>query len=392
MGTTQELSPGQLNQLQREAVLTQAQPMHNSIFNQTLNPAQTPVVQIPLQNVGLVTKLLLIVSGTIQNNNASGGAALNLTEFGFGNLFNNVTLRDTQNYQRINTSGLHLNLLQSARYRRPYAQAFSISTQSPLEYGNNFPVTTAPASIAAASSGNFRVALEVPIAYSNDNLKGAMYMNLVDVTSQLNLTINPAGTAFAAAGANRTQAIYQSATGAADAVISSLTVQCYQFYLYNLPTASNGQPVLPILDINTGYLLNNSQFQNQVANQNNPYPFLAMRDYYSTFLVYDNNSGASGGLGNGSDINYFSLQQANFTNFWQDDPLTRVMMAREEMQVDNPPGTYYFGFRKRPLSMTAYGNMQLIMNPSQSTNGIVYAMWESTGLLNTVAAGSSLPA
>ncbi|MGC9293472.1 MAG: hypothetical protein ACP5EP_12265 [Acidobacteriaceae bacterium] len=360
--------------------------MHNLIFSQTLNPAQMPVVQVQPRNVGLITKFMVEVTGTIQNN---GTAALTPTQFGLANLFSNITFYDIQNNQRINTTGWHLSMLSTARYRRPYAAGYLAETDEMSSYGENFPIIVAPASIAASSSATFRAVFEVPLAYSDDDLRGAMYANLINVSSQLNLTINP--TPFALSTNNSTMAMYMS-TAAPSAVISSLTIDVYQHYLYNLPTGSNGQVILPVMDTNIGYLLNVTQFPNIVPNVQNPFPFTNYRDFMSAFAVFDNNSAGAGGLSNGSDVNTWALQQANFTNFWQDGPLTVQQRARETIQTDFPLGVYYFSFRKKTLNTTTYGNMELVLNPKTSPSGIVYMGYESTALLNTIGQATSLPA
>lgn len=379
------LTPWQLNLAQRQLVLKNSQPMHNNIFSQTINPAQVPVVQILPRNVGLITKFLVTVTGTIQNN---GSAALVPSDFGLANLFSNVTFYDIQNNQRINTTGWHLSFLSTARYRRPYAAGYLVETDEMSSYGENFPIIKTPASIAAGTSGTFRAVLEIPLAYSEDDLRGAMYANLINVSSQLNLTVNP--NPFALSTANSTMAMYTS-TAAPDAVITSLTFNVYQHYLYNLPTGQNGQVILPVIDTNTGYLLNNTQFPAIVPNVQNPFPFTNYRDFFSAFAVFDNNTASAGGRENGSDVNNWALQQANFTNFWQDDPLTVAQRAREVIQTDFPLGVYYFSFRKKTLNTTTYGNMELVLNPNTAPAGVVYMGYESTALLNTIGQATSLP-
>lgn len=380
-----QMTPWQLNLAQRQLVLRNSQPMHNNIFSQTINPAQVPVVQIVPRNVGLITKFLVQVTGTIQNN---GDAALVPSDFNLANLFSNITFYDIQNNQRINTTGWHISFLSSARYRRPYAAGYALETDEMSKYGENFPVLEAPSSIAAGDPGTFRAVFEIPLAYSEDDLRGAMYANLINVSSQLNLTINP--NPFVLNTANSTMAMFTS-TATPSAVITSLTFNVYQYYLYNLPTGQNGQVILPVIDTNTGYLLNNTQFPQIVANQQNPFPFTNYRDFFSAIAIYDNNSAASGGRQNGADVTTWALQQANFTNFWQDDPYTVAQRTRDIIQTDYPLGVYYFSFRKKTLNTTTYGNMELVLQPNTAPAGIVYMGYESTALLNTIGQATSLP-
>src|SRR6185437_10709809 len=90
---------------------------------------------------------------------------------------------------------------------------------------------------------------ELPLAYSDVDLRGAIYTSVVSATMNLQLTLNP--TLFAVTAADPTLAMYRAP--AADTVtLNNLYVTVYQNYLDQLPFTSQG-PVLPALDLSKMY-------------------------------------------------------------------------------------------------------------------------------------------
>lgn len=378
----------------RGLVLSQAVEMENQIFSQSFNPTtQLSPVTVPLRNVGLIKRLRVIVSGTIQNTDGAVDAVR--TPFGIQNVISNFTFTDLQNNQRINTTGWHLAQLASVKNMNPYASSLTAAdfknSAGTLEscagdYGNNFPVITDLVGLVHGTSQAFRMVYEVPFAYSDDDLRGSIWGNVVNATQQMQMTINPAATAFVANGVDDTQAILSKGTCSYS---GNITITVYQVYLDQIPVGQNGA-VLPLLDLSTIYELKLvSGFTNLAAGQEFPIPFANFRDFLSWYVIYNNN-GAQG-HGNGSDINYWSLQSANFTNIWKLDPLSVAERWRKILPMDPPEGAYYFSFRRKPISTTQYGNMELIINPITAASGnyIMYGS-ESFGLQNVITNAGSL--
>ena len=164
-------------------------------------------------------------------------------------------------------------------------------------------------------------------------------------------------------------------------------ITVYQNYLDQIPIGKSG-PILPALDLSTAYLLNYTQAAGLVSNTDNPFPYANFRDFLSTTVIYDN----AGTLNTGSDINYFALQAANYTNLIKLDPYTAAFFGRNRMQLDFPKGTYYFDHRDKPISTVQYGNMSLVMNPSTVTNSTsaAYLGYEALALINQVTQAGSL--
>lgn len=384
-----------INAQQRQAVLASSVEMTQQIFSQSFDTTTVNgAINIPLRNVGLVKKLIVIVSGKVKNTDAAVDSVV--SPFGFANVLSNVTFTDLNNNLRINTTGWHLNLLNSVRDRWPYASALEAAgwtetttvITDQAQYGANFAVTKAYNKLThGAGDLPFRQVYEIPLAYSDDDLRGAVYANVVNAVMNLGVTINPAATAFVGAAADDTSAIASAGT---TAYSGTVTITVYQVYLDQLPVAK-GQVILPILDLSTVYELKNTKFTGMTVSADFPIPYANFRDFLSTFAVY-NATGGNAGQSIGTDINTWALQSANFTNIFKVDPFTAAMNARRVIGTDLPKGAYYFSHRRKPLSTTQYGNMELVLNPSAATAGSAYALigWEDFALVNTLTQAGSL--
>lgn len=387
--------PSVINMAARNAVLSQSVEMEQQIFSAAINPTNQTVIPIVPRNVGLIKRFRVIVSGNIQNTDAANDAVR--TPFGVANILQNVNFTDLQNNVRINTPGWHLHHLASAKYRDVYGNSFtaadflspngSISSNAGA-YGNNFPVIVDLNGLIHGANQNFRMVWEVPLVYSDDDLRGGIYANVVNATMALTLTLQTPANAFVATATDDTLAVLRSGTCSYN---GNVTVTVYQVYLDQLPVGSKGV-VLPVIDLSTVYEVKQTSFQNLVANQEFPVPYANFRDFLSTIAVYNNN-GANTGHGNGTDISYFSLQSANFTNLWKLDPLSLVERWRKIMQVDFPLGTYYVSYRRKPISTVQYGNMQLILNPLTAAAGNYLLIgFEAFALQNVITNAGSLAA
>ena len=360
----------------------------NKIYSGVLSAAQaagTAALIINPQPVGLCTKFVIEISGTA--NNTDGANAALISDFGLGNLIGQLVFNDTQNNTRIQTSGWHLDQVFRAKHRwGADASLLSTALVSGSGVGNNFGVVVAPTNFAHGTSQAFRFVYEVPISYSDEDLRGAVYLGVVNATASLQITMNTAP--FAAAGVDSTLACWKGAAGD----ISNVTVTIYQVYYDQLPMAQGGAPILPPLDMSTVYELKNTTNQQTFqAGQDNPLSYANFRRFYSTFYVYNHDPSADAGRVGGTDANYFSLQSANFTNIWKIDPLEVARQSRIITQTDFPLGMYYFSFRKKPVSTISYGNMQLILNPITAAAG-AYALvgWEDFATVNALTQAGSL--
>lgn len=354
------------------------QPIFSTTFT---GPGNNTTLNINPRNVGLIKRFFVECVFTVTN--SSGTQTLGLTNLGPANFFSQIQFVDLNNNQRINTPGWHIHLVQSVKNKLPYGAA--VTTDSPVKFGNNFPVISAASSIATSGTGVGRIVYEIPLAYTDDDLRGAVYAGVVNATMLLSLVVNPAP--VVAATADPVNAIYQGTS--ANGSLGSCTVNVYQEYMDQLPMGSGG-PVLPLLDMSTIYEFKQTSLSGITTAQDFPVPYSNFRDFLSTTVIWDN-----GGVFNtGSDVNYWALQSANFTNVFKEDATLAALDVRKTMADDMPPGVYYFDHRRKPISTVQYGNMNLILNASGSigTGANLLVGFEDFALINAVTGAGSLPA
>ncbi len=302
MNQQAQISPQQYNQAARLAILANSLDMLQQIYGTAIDPTAQTVVNIQPQNVGLIKGFYIELVGTLHN---SGAGTANLTPLGAANAISQVTYNDLQNNVRVNTTGAHLAFLDAARQGFGYGAA--VAQGLPIGLGSNYAIQTAPATIATNTDAAFRFTWYLPLAYAQDDFRGAVYANVVQATQNLQLVLN--ANPFAAAG-DAVAAIYSGQTGLWKAG-TKITVNVYQSYLDQIPVDKNGNPILPIIDLSTIYEIKNTTVQGVVANSDYGIPYANFRDFLSTFAYYDQ----AGTFAAGTDVNYWAVQAATFTNF-----------------------------------------------------------------------------
>jgi P3 major capsid protein len=410
MSSSAQPSPAQVNAMARSLIKAKAVPMLQQIFNSTYGAAANttdvsntqPVVNVIPRNVGLIRGFWVKIVAVY--NNQSGQTAT-VSDFGPANILNQIQFNDLNNNTRIQTTGWHVDFINSIKARRPFGASLirggSGSTtggiDAPTNYGSNFGSTFiifAPQTIANNAAANVSTVTMwwyVPLAYSPDDLRGSVYANVVNATMQLNLTFNTRSGVLAST--DSTSAVYTLAAGATAAsfVMSQATVTVYQDYLDQIPAGQSG-PILPVLDLATIYELKNTTVTAIVPAQDFPVQYSNFRDFLSTIAIFVN-TGSSGARASGSDINTWALQSANFTNIWKLEPGLIATRTRNHLGTDMPPGTYYFGSREKPISTTQYGNMQLVLNAITAGAGAYMLLgYEDLALVQTLSVAGSLAA
>lgn len=366
----------QMNGLARGAVLANALQMTQQISGGSYDPASTPTVNIPTRNVGLITGFIVEIVGTIAN---TGAGTLTRTGFGSLNAVSQFVFSDLNNNQRIQTSGRHIGILNSARQGFGFGGAYSPNL--PNGMGNNWTVQSAPATIATTTSGAVSQVYWVPLAYSADDLRGAIYAAVVNATMNLQITLN--ATPCVAAG-DPLNALYSGTTGDWS---GDVTVNVYQVYLDQLPVGQNG-PILPALDLNTIYELKQTAITGISAGQDFAYPFSNYREFLSALVIYDQN----GTFNVGSDVNYWALQAANYTNIFKYSAKIAALLARQTFMADLPPGAYYFDFRRKPMITNQYGNLEIVLNASSAAaQSQLVVGTEAFAQINQIVGAGSLP-
>lgn len=355
----------QMNMMLRNAWINSAVEMKQPIYTATINPSQLNPIQIQPRYVGLTKRFIVEISGTITNNDAANAAAL--TDIGLANLLQQITFVDLSNNQRIQTSGWHLSFLNSIKNRKPYAAGFGVESDEMSAYGETYGILQAPATIAASGNGTFRAVFEVPLAYSDDNLRGALPLNVVNATAQLTLTLNTAGIA-SANGADSTFAVYKfTAAGTNTCTLTSVTINVTQVYLDQGPRDKNGNYLFPLDDVSVNYELKNTSLGNIPQGQDFPFQYPNFRDILSTISIFNHDTSADAGRVAGTDINYFEIQSANYTAIQKLNPLLLSQFTREILQTDLPKGCYHLSSRRKPISSVQYGNITNVINALTST-------------------------
>jgi hypothetical protein len=393
------LTPQQQDAMATRAILASAVDRIQLVAAEQVFPASNPVLIIQPINVGLIKRYTIVVNGVITN---SGTATLDATDSFLANIFGQggIQYTDLNNYLRVNTSGAHLTFLAQAKRRRAYGGTVDDNetntlTASFLSKMTNVPpafwgVFQAPLTIASGTSAPFRAVFELPLAYTDDDLRGSVWANVLNAVQQITLTFNQQ--ACVADPNDNTFAVYRGPAGAAGS-ITSANVTVYQEYLDQLPKAvANGQAttILPALSLSTVYELKSTIFSNVTPNQENYFPYANQRSFISTFFTF-NQDGTATGRFLGGNVNYWALLAANASYIWKLDPLTLTMKSRDHMSSDLPAGTYYTPTRRRNLATLQFGNLQAVLQPNAATPaGYVNVMWEMFALQNTLQSGASL--
>lgn len=390
--TTTQATPQQLNQMARNAIKRNAIKRIMQIYSQTVTPSTSPnlVLSINPQNVGLGLGFFVEVKATITN---GATATITPTDFNAANIFSQISLTDYQNTVRIQTSGRHLAMLNSITRKRPFASALTGSAaDDPITFGANWTLLQATSSIAASGTGTLRMMYWVPLAYNDVDLRGAIYMNVTSANMNLQLAFNQV---ISVASGDTTNAIY---TGASDATMTSATVTVYQVYYDQLPLQSNHKPFLPLIDLSTLYqMVETTSANGIVVSSDYPIQFANLRDFVSEVCFVNNGDTSSGhgGRNVGSDLNYIGLQTANASWIFKNDPLLQVLKLRQVLGTDLPYGGYYISHRDKVISLSQYGNMQLVFNFSSVGTDItpyILVGYEYFSFANTVLQAGSLAA
>lgn len=358
------------NAVIRDLIISKGVNMWQNIFSQAINPAtQQGPVNVQLNRTGLITGLLVKISATLANTDNAKTATL--TPMGASNILSQIQLVDFNNITRINTTGWHLGLINSAKQPLVFAGAYAPNV--PVGYGNNWTVCSAPATIAHNATGAVQMYYYVPCAYAPRDLTGAIFAQLLQAQGTLSLSLNANPLIDNSGGADATLAVYAGAPGGYS---GNVTINVWQNYIDKLPKWSDlgmsppanwnyGPYALPSQDLSVLYQLMNTSIGNLVVGQDNNIPFANYDTFFSTSIIYDN----AGVWNVGSDINYFALKASNTTQIFNYGPQEAAFFARNTFFADPPKGCYFFSHRSAPIQTLNYGNLNLVINPSAVTAG-----------------------
>jgi hypothetical protein len=397
----------QQDALATRAILGTAVDRVQLVESSTVYPASNPVLLTQPVNVGLIKRFTIHVTGHITN---TGTETIFLTDWGLANLFgqNGISYSDLNNYLRVNTSGQHLTVLANAKRRRAYGSTIWYPNAeqvlpAPVLYHNlSQMLNVQPASngvfhtaqtIAVGVSQQFSAYFELPLAYTDDDLRGAVWANVLNAVQQITLTFNQQ--AVTADPNDNNFAVYSGPAGSQGAITDAQVI-IYQEYLDQLPKTTTNNvvtTVLPALSLSTVYELKSTIFSSVTPNQEFQIAYANQRSFISTFATFNGDGTSTGREWQGTQgwVNYWALLAANASYIWKMDVLTCILKYREHLQQDLPAGTFYFPSRRRNLATLQFGNLQLTLNALSATaSGYVNVMWESFALQNTLSSGASL--
>lgn len=386
------MTPAQANSMARGLIVSSAVKRTQSIFAQTVNVANENVLNIQPRNVGLILGFIVRIKTNVAVA-AATGTALTATPFGPANLLSKANFTDLNNNTRVNTTGWHLHSVNSARAGSPYLAARTNSSY-PIAYGNYYTdLVQADASIAQDANSDVGMTYFVPLAYSEQDLRGAVYANVVNATMNLQLTLNNAivQARTVAAGSDAVYTTAASGTPPADVTVGNFEVEVYQVYYDQLPQGPNGV-VLPLLDLSTIYELKNTTVQGMVANQDFPIAYSNFRDFLSTFVIYRNREAVTdGGFSRQADIASWALETANYTNLFKVDPDIAGSWGRQAVGDDFARGMYYINTRSKPIATQQYGNMNLVLDAADVQSGAAALVgYEAFALTNMIGQAQGL--
>lgn len=387
---TPQMTPAQANILARNMITGRAIKRTQSIYSKVIDTSEQTVVEVNPRNTGLLLGFIVNVRQNVAVA-ASTGTALTRTPWGTSNMVRTFTFLDLNNNTRLKTTGWHIGAINSARAGRPYLGVDTF-TDYPVGYGDfNTELVEGDASIAQDANSDIAHTYYVPIAYSDTDLRGAIYANVVNATMSLQIELNP-GLVQARTVAGWHDAAYctaSSGTAVADVTEGNVTVEVLQVYYDQLPAGERGV-ILPMQDLSTIYELKNTAVSGMTANQDFPIAYSNFRDFLSTVAVYRNSVETNGFAAQG-DINTWSLQSANYTDVFEVAERYAAGWNRQTFGQDLPTGSFLFNSRGKPISTVQYGNMNLVMDPSAvDTGAAVLLGYEAFALTNVIGQAGSL--
>lgn len=341
-------NPVQQNLMLRQMLLNTSPRMTKLLgtFGESSAPAGK-TTRIKLYNVGVITKLRLVVTAVV----TVGVANATLSPKAPYNLISNIRVTDFEGTDRVNLSGYQLWQLQSARNATPAYLNNEATTKV-----NSMPVTP-----VAQAANTIKFYIEIPLAYDAErDLRGAILAQTAVGDMYLNITWN----SLIYANGND-DAVYNGAA-TTTAAWSSATVELYQDYL--LPQNIGGNIPLPMADLMTVYELNGNLriIDNLSSGQERLISYPNVRSVIGAYFNWMNNGIMSDAISRVRLI-------VNGNNILQEHTLdSQQMIQRIAINSDLPAGTFFQLHRMRPIETAIYGNVQAGLTFSASPTGNFY--------------------
>ena len=369
-----KMTPAQQNAMARQAIWQNAKPILQRVTSKTFSSVaagqSNQIVVNPLQ-IGFVRRFLVEVTGTITN--TTSGVALTRTPNGVSNLISNLTFNDFTGNPRHNCSGRSLAYVSAFKYGSVPGAALTSDTVD--GFASVIPSNVGPSltvSGGGTPSATFTHVFEVPIMQdTGKQMAGGMWLGTNNQSTLLTITLNNT-MAVASTGDPLNAVLIGATAGAITYTMTNFTVTVYQDYWNNVVTGADGNPVLPIQDVSTAYMITETNAGLTFASgQTSFWNFPTFSQLLGTYLSFDNGANA---LNPGTDIANIALQVSNYAIIRQYDPNIISRLTRDILMADMPSGSYGIPSRQHPLNVTQYPSLQLGITPTGTINAGTYAM------------------
>ncbi|MHB8387515.1 hypothetical protein [Metallibacterium sp.] len=325
--------------------------------------------RVKLFNVGITTKLILNVSVSVD----IGVAIATASPKAPFNIINRIKLTDFDGTDRVNCSGFQLATLQCVREKH----AYGYNNDSQTSVLANPAVPT-----AIAAGQNLQFIIEVPLAFSDTDLRGALLTQTAVGEAWLSLDWN----SLLYQSLND-DAVYNGAPTTTVALSAGATIQVAVEQEYLLPQSIGGQVPLPALDLMTVYELSGAlrSADNIAVGSEKLFNYPNVRSVIGAYFSYLNNGVMHTPT---TDLTRVRLI-ANGNNVLREyTPFTKLFDMRKLINGDWRVGTIWELSREKPIQTALFGNVQYGITFAAVTAGNtnVEVMFESF-----YTKGSTLP-
>lgn len=366
------MKPNDINQqlmqnLQLRSALLASAPRMRKKLGTFSTATAGDTTRIKLFNVGIITRLLVLVEVNVTIGTAVGVASARAPY----NLINRIRLTDFDGTDRLNMTGFQLFCLNSVRQRAPYG----------INNEGLTAVATLPDQPLAVGAQTIRFLLEVPVAYNPESdLRGAILAQTAVGEMFLNIDWN--GTLYANGGID---AVY-SGGATTTVVLAGTGYSATVFQEYLLPQSLGGQVPLPMLDLMTVYELagNLRATDNIAAAQERLINYPNVRSVIGAYVNYVNNNAMA-------DTDLTSMRViANGNNVLREySRVDKIHEQRLFLNGDLKEGAWWELSRDKPIETALYGNVQIGFTPAAYTGGA--GTYLEIGFESFYTKGAALP-
>lgn len=380
-----QMAPEQANAINR-ALLRKTSPL----FYKRLGAFSGVVggnTRIKLFNVGLITRLVLIVTANV----TIGVATATVGPKGAAAAISRLKVTDFDGSDRVNASGFQLFQRNSLRLNKMdlfgFAGVVSAVNNAASSAGLTAPLAN-PNIPTAVGTANMSFVVEVPIAYDVDagDLRG---MILAQTTvGELWASIDWAAQAGWFTNASD-DAVYNG-SGTTTVAVNSISVEAFQEYYLPQQVQGGGVPI-PQMDILTVYELAGAvrSSDNLATGTDKLLSFPNNRQVVGVYASYLNNGVLGGSTGN--DLQYFKLISNGNNIVKEYSSLAMYYEQRRALGTDMPKGTYFFDLKNSPISTYLFGNVQAAYQPggTVTAGASLEIMYESFNVKGQALSGIS---